>query len=89
MLQARKKRLTDKCNEIVVCTASDQSTVESIVSAQYSLITIHEMLQAANIMILKIWSILISKARKVLILITYAFSLAIKYRFQSILLIRR
>ncbi|KAH9784590.1 ArgH [Citrus sinensis] len=64
MLQARKKRLTDKCNEIVVCTASDQSTVESIVSAQYSLITIHEMLQAANIMILKIWSILISKARK-------------------------
>lgn len=66
MLQARQQRLQDKYNEIVVSTASDQSTMDNIVSAQYVLITINEILQAANITILKVWSILISKARKVL-----------------------
>ncbi|KAL5770264.1 hypothetical protein ACOSP7_014418 [Xanthoceras sorbifolium] len=64
MLRARKERLQDKYNEIVICTASDQSTMESIVSAQYGLITIQEILQAANIAILKVWSISVSKARK-------------------------
>ncbi|XP_031254166.1 uncharacterized protein LOC116112118 [Pistacia vera] len=64
MIRARRERLPEKCNEIVVCTASDQTTMDSIVSAQYGFLTVQEMLQAANITILKIWSILISKARK-------------------------
>ena len=69
MLEARKKRIHEKCNEIVISrasTASDQSTMESIVSAQHGLYTVHEMMQIANIAMLKIWSILISKADKVL-----------------------
>ena len=65
MLQARKKKIQEKCDEIVVCTASDQTTMESIVSAQQSLQNVHEIVQAANIAVLKIWSIFISKTRKV------------------------
>ncbi|XP_022966210.1 uncharacterized protein LOC111465949 [Cucurbita maxima] len=64
MLQARKKKIQEKCDEIVVCTASDQTTMESIVSAQQSLQNVHEIVQAANIAVLKIWSIFISKTRK-------------------------
>ncbi|KAK1581722.1 hypothetical protein Q3G72_008439 [Acer saccharum] len=64
MLRARRERLQDKYNEIVISTASDKTTMENLVSAQYGLITVHEILQAINIAILKLWSILVSKARK-------------------------
>ncbi|CAJ1920231.1 unnamed protein product [Sphenostylis stenocarpa] len=67
MVQARKNKIYEKCNEIVISRsnmASDQSTMESIVSAQQGLYTVHEMMQIANIAMLKIWSILISKAEK-------------------------
>ncbi|XP_008244124.1 PREDICTED: uncharacterized protein LOC103342292 [Prunus mume] len=64
MFRARLQRLDTKCNEIVVCTASDQSTMESIVSAQHGMQTVHEMVQTANVSLMKLWSIFISKARK-------------------------
>lgn len=67
MLDARKKKIREKCYEIVISRssmASDQSTMESIVSAQHGLYTVHDMMQIANIAMLKIWSILISKADK-------------------------
>ncbi|XP_061343326.1 uncharacterized protein LOC133289413 [Gastrolobium bilobum] len=67
MLEARQKKINEKCNEIVISRSSmvsDQSTMESIVSAQQGLYTVHEMMQIANIAMLKIWSILISKADK-------------------------
>ncbi|XP_057440561.1 uncharacterized protein LOC130732555 [Lotus japonicus] len=67
MLKAREQKINEKCNEIVISRssmASDQSTVDSIVSAQQGLYTVHEMMQIANIAMLKIWSILISKADK-------------------------
>lgn len=67
MIRARRQRLPEKCNEIVICTASDQTTMDSIVSAQYGFLTFQETLQATNITILKMWSILVSKAPKVLI----------------------
>lgn len=66
MSEARRKRMNEKWNELVINTASDQSTMDSIVSAQQGLYTVHEMTQIANVTILKIWSILISKAHKVL-----------------------
>ncbi|ESW33977.1 hypothetical protein PHAVU_001G114200 [Phaseolus vulgaris] len=67
MIEARKNKTYEKCNEIVISRSSmssDQSTMESIVSAQQGLYTVHEMMQIANIAMLKIWSILISKADK-------------------------
>ena len=68
MLEAREKKLNEQCNEIVVSRydmASDQSTMDNIVSAQHGFYTVHEMMQIENIAMLKIWSILISKADKV------------------------
>ncbi|CAK8542877.1 unnamed protein product [Lathyrus sativus] len=67
MLEAREKKLNEQCNEIVISRsnmASDKSTMDSIVSAQHGLYTVHELMQIANIAMLKIWSILISKADK-------------------------
>ncbi|XP_048320782.2 uncharacterized protein LOC107432758 isoform X2 [Ziziphus jujuba] len=64
MIMARKARISEKCNEIVICTASDSTAMESIVSAQHGLQTLHEMVQKANITLLKLWSIFVSKARK-------------------------
>ncbi|XP_052199501.1 uncharacterized protein LOC127806321 [Diospyros lotus] len=64
MLWARKERIGEKCNKVVVCTATDQTTMESIVSAQYGLNTVHALVQWTNISILKIWSIFVSRAPK-------------------------
>ncbi|XP_077245236.1 argH (DUF639) [Tasmannia lanceolata] len=64
MIWARYKRVGEKYNEIVVCTCSDQTTIESIVNAQHGLKNFQEMLQTANITILKIRSILESRAPK-------------------------
>ncbi|CAK9319728.1 unnamed protein product [Citrullus colocynthis] len=64
MLQARMEKIQEKCDEIVVCTATDQTTMESIVAAQQSLQNVHEIVQTANIAVLKVWSIFISKTRK-------------------------
>uniref|UniRef100_A0A2N9F5Q5 Uncharacterized protein n=1 Tax=Fagus sylvatica TaxID=28930 RepID=A0A2N9F5Q5_FAGSY len=64
MIEARRKRIKDRCTEIVISSASDQTTMESIVSAQHGLQTVHQVVQTANIALLKIWSILISKAHK-------------------------
>ncbi|KAM7272745.1 hypothetical protein ACFE04_027408 [Oxalis oulophora] len=52
-IQGRRQKNTVKRNEIVVCTASDKSTMESIISAQYGLISLHEIMQAANVTLLK------------------------------------
>ena len=66
MVEARRERINERCNEVVVSTASDQSTMESIVSAQHGLQTVHQVVQTTNIALLKIWSIFVSKTRKVL-----------------------
>ncbi|XP_058750048.1 uncharacterized protein LOC131623043 [Vicia villosa] len=67
MLEEREKKLNKQCNEIVISRSnmgSDQSTMDSIVSPQRGFYTVHKMMQIANITMLKIWSILISKADK-------------------------
>ncbi|KAJ4834950.1 hypothetical protein Tsubulata_021476 [Turnera subulata] len=68
MLRARLGGSQDKGNEVVVHTGSEQkSTMESIVSAQLGLKNAHEIMQEANITILKLQSIVYGKAPKVLI----------------------
>ncbi|GMP98339.1 hypothetical protein CsSME_00046270 [Camellia sinensis var. sinensis] len=64
MVQARLQGIRNKYNKIVLSTASDKTTMESIVSAQHGLKTAQDIVQMANISILKIWSILVSKAPK-------------------------
>ncbi|OIT38642.1 PREDICTED: uncharacterized protein LOC109239154 [Nicotiana attenuata] len=64
MVWARRRRIPDKVHRIVVYTGSDQTTMESIVSAQQGLRSVYDLIQTMNIVILKIWSILVSKAPK-------------------------
>ncbi|KVI00049.1 Protein of unknown function DUF639 [Cynara cardunculus var. scolymus] len=61
MIWARRNEVGKK-TKFVVCTASDQTTRESIVSAQHGLNSVYSIMQLANISILKIWSILLSNA---------------------------
>ncbi|XP_057778866.1 uncharacterized protein LOC130997543 [Salvia miltiorrhiza] len=64
MLQVRRRRIPEKHNKIVICAGSDQSAMESIVTAQQGLRTVHETMKQTNIALLKIWSILTSEAPK-------------------------
>ncbi|KAM3269567.1 hypothetical protein P3S67_030449 [Capsicum chacoense] len=64
MIWARHRRIPDKVHRIVVYTGSDQTTMESIVSAQQGLRSVYDLIQTMNVIILKIWSVLISKAPK-------------------------
>ncbi|XP_057984143.1 uncharacterized protein LOC131168602 [Malania oleifera] len=64
MLQLRHERIKDKSTKMVVCSASDQTTMESIVSAQHGLKTVYDMVEKANIAILKIQSVLVSRTTK-------------------------
>ncbi|GER41805.1 hypothetical protein STAS_18539 [Striga asiatica] len=62
MLWARYERMYEKKNKVVIHTGSDQTAMESIVSAQQGLRTLHEILRETNIALLKVWSIMVSKA---------------------------
>ncbi|KMT11301.1 hypothetical protein BVRB_5g109840 isoform A [Beta vulgaris subsp. vulgaris] len=64
MLRARRQKIGDKYNKVVVCTATDQTAMESIVSAQQGLRNAHDLVQQVNIAILKMYSILASRAPK-------------------------
>ncbi|XP_059308739.1 uncharacterized protein LOC132059914 isoform X1 [Lycium ferocissimum] len=64
MLWARQRGVLDKANKIVIYTGSEQTTMESIVSAQHGLRNVYDLVQRMNIVLLKIWSIFVSKAPK-------------------------
>ncbi|KAK4715420.1 hypothetical protein R3W88_013758 [Solanum pinnatisectum] len=64
MIWARRRRIPDKVDRIVVYTGSNQTTMESIVSAQLGLRSVYDLIQTMNVTILKIWSVLVSKAPK-------------------------
>lgn len=66
MIWARRRgNIQDKASKIVIYTGSDQTTMESIVLAQRGLRNVYDLIQSMNILLLKIWSILVSKAPKV------------------------
>lgn len=65
MIWARRRRIPDKVDRIVIYTGSDQTTMESIVSAQLGLRSVYDLIKTMNVTILKIWSVLVSKAPKV------------------------
>ncbi|CAF2049903.1 unnamed protein product [Brassica napus] len=65
MAQARQMKLHTKSEDAVkMSTESDQTMTESIVSAQYGLIRLHQLIQHVNITIMKLRSIYTSKASK-------------------------
>lgn len=66
MLHVRRRRNPEKHKKkIVICTGSDQTAMESIVTAQQGLRSVHDMMKQTNITLLKLWSILISEAPRV------------------------
>lgn len=75
MLWARWKRIGERCGEMVVDTSTDKTTMESIVEAQHSLKNLQELVKKANITILKLWSVMVSRAPKVLATACTSFSL--------------
>ena len=70
MLWARRRKVGEDSEEVVVSTTSDKTTMESKVAAQHGLNNLHELVKTTNITILKIQSILVSRAPKVLRLLT-------------------
>ncbi|KAE8699222.1 Potassium channel tetramerization domain-containing protein / pentapeptide repeat-containing protein [Hibiscus syriacus] len=66
LARARQERLKDKQKEIVVYTGSDPSASmrENIVSSQYRFFTLRETIKEANVTILKLHSVLVSRAHK-------------------------
>ncbi|ESQ46081.1 hypothetical protein EUTSA_v10000626mg [Eutrema salsugineum] len=65
MAQTRNKMVHKKSEDTVtVSTESDQTVTESIVSAQYGVIRVHQLMQHVNVTIMKLRSIYTSKASK-------------------------
>ena len=75
MVKARRENVRDKLNKIVVSRGSDQTTIESIVSAQQGFITVQDMVKTMTIATMKIQSILVSRTNKVLIMLILIFQL--------------
>ncbi|KAL8480306.1 hypothetical protein ACS0TY_027013 [Phlomoides rotata] len=90
MLWTRRTGVAKKSEKIVIRSASDQTAMESIVSAQQGLRTIHEIMRETNVALLKIWSILVSKAPKhtnrVMIVMTGAAIVAALIPFKFLLM---
>ncbi|KAH0684478.1 hypothetical protein KY289_022230 [Solanum tuberosum] len=61
----RRGDAPDKASKIVIYTGSDHTTMENIVSAQHGLRNVYDLIQSMNIVLLKIWSIFVSKAPKI------------------------
>ncbi|KAK4720476.1 hypothetical protein R3W88_010709 [Solanum pinnatisectum] len=60
----RRGDVLDEASKIVIYTGSDHTTMENIVSAQHGLRNVYDLIQSMNIVLLKIWSIFVSKAPK-------------------------
>ncbi|ONK68871.1 uncharacterized protein A4U43_C05F16910 [Asparagus officinalis] len=64
MMWARHQKVGKLPAVVLVSTASDKTTMESLVAAQHSLKNLHEMVKKTNIAILKCQSIVVSRAPK-------------------------
>ncbi|CAL4920852.1 unnamed protein product [Urochloa decumbens] len=64
MIWARKRKIGKLCSEVIIDTSSDKTTMESIVEAQQSLKKVHEYIKTANVVILRLWSIALSRSPK-------------------------
>lgn len=65
MVWTRQRKIGKIHSEVVIDTSSDKTTMDSIVEAQQSLRKAHEYIKAANVVILRLWSIALAKSPKV------------------------
>ncbi|KAK3150526.1 hypothetical protein QOZ80_3AG0234270 [Eleusine coracana subsp. coracana] len=64
MVWARQRKIDKIQSEVIIDTSSDKSTMKSIVEAQQSLMKAHEYIKIANVVILRMWSIVLAKSPK-------------------------
>jgi hypothetical protein len=65
MFWARQRKIGEICSEVIIDTSSDKTTMESIVEAQHNMKKVHEYVKTANIVILRLWSIVLARSPKV------------------------
>ncbi|KAM0853009.1 hypothetical protein ACQ4PT_051377 [Festuca glaucescens] len=64
MFWARQRKIGEVCSEVMIDTSSDKTTMESIVEAQHNMKKVHEYVKTANIVILRLWSIVLARSPK-------------------------
>ncbi|KAM0890090.1 hypothetical protein ACQ4PT_027277 [Festuca glaucescens] len=64
MFWARQRKVGEICSEVIIDTSSDKTTMESIVEAQHNMKKVHEYVKTANIVILRLWSIVLARSPK-------------------------
>uniref|UniRef100_A0ACD5TUU6 Uncharacterized protein n=1 Tax=Avena sativa TaxID=4498 RepID=A0ACD5TUU6_AVESA len=64
MFWARQRKIGEICSEVIIDTSSDKTTMESIVEAQHNMKKVHEYIKTANVMILRLWSIVLARSPK-------------------------
>lgn len=64
MVWARQRKIGVICSEVIIDTSSDKTTMESIVEAQHSMKKVHEYIKTANVVILRLWSIVLARSPK-------------------------
>ncbi|XP_047083619.1 uncharacterized protein LOC124694708 [Lolium rigidum] len=64
MFWARQRKIGEICSEVIIDTSSDKTTMESIVEAQHNMKKVHEYVKTANIVILRLWSIVLARSPK-------------------------
>ena len=65
MFWARQRKIGEICSQVIIDTSSDKTTMESIVEAQHSMKKVHEYVKTANVVILRLWSIVLARSPKV------------------------
>ncbi|KAE8780267.1 hypothetical protein D1007_46665 [Hordeum vulgare] len=64
MVWARQRKIGEICSEVIIDKSSDKTTIESIVEAQHSMKKVHEYVKTANVVILRLWSIVLARSPK-------------------------
>ena len=68
MVWAKQRKLGEICSEVIIDKSLDKTTMESIVEAQHSMKKVHEYVKTANVVILRLWSIILARSPKVYII---------------------
>ena len=71
MVRAKQRKIGEICSEVIIDKSSDKTTMESIVEAQHSMKKVHEYVKTANVVILRLWSIVLARSPKVYMIAHY------------------
>ncbi|XBI27155.1 hypothetical protein VPH35_051684 [Triticum aestivum] len=64
MVRAKERKIGEICSEVIIDKSSNKMTMESIVEAQHIMKKVHEYVKTTNIVILRLWSIILARSPK-------------------------